>query len=98
MNALLTSPGEKILNPTYGVDLRQYLFEPIDDFTTELIKDDIEIKLPAMEPRIVLKNVNVVADEDNNQYNIELQIDVPSLDVYGLSIKSELASTGYVVA
>lgn len=98
VNALLTSPGEKILNPTYGVDLRQYLFEPIDDFTTDLIKDDIEIKLPLMEPRIVLKSVNVVADEDNNQYNIELQIDVPSLDVYGLSIKSELASTGYVIA
>jgi phage baseplate assembly protein W len=98
VNALLTSPGEKILNPTYGVDLRQYLFEPIDDFTTELIKDDIEIKLPTMEPRIVLKSVNVIADEDNNQYNIELQIDVPSLDVYGLSIKSELASTGYVIA
>lgn len=98
VNALLTSPGEKILNPTYGVDLRQYLFEPVDDFTTELIKDDIEIKLPAMEPRIVLKNVEVIGDEDNNQYLIELQIDVPSLDVYGLSIKSELAATGYTVA
>jgi len=98
VNALLTTPGEKILDPTYGVDLRQYLFEPIDDFTTDLIKDDIEIKLPRMEPRIVLKSVNVVADEDNNQYNIELQIDVPSLDVYGLSIKSELAATGYTIS
>lgn len=98
VNALLTSPGEKILNPTYGVDLRQYLFEPVDDFTTELIKDDIEIKLPQMEPRIVLKSVNVIPDEDNNQYNIELQIDVPSLDVYGLSIKSELAATGYTIS
>jgi phage baseplate assembly protein W len=97
VNALLTTPGEKILDPTYGVDLRQYLFEPIDDFTTDLIRDDIEIKLPRMEPRIVLKSVNVVADEDNNQYNIELQIDVPSLDIYGLSIKSELASTGYTI-
>jgi phage baseplate assembly protein W len=97
VNALLTTPGEKILDPTYGVDLRQYLFEPIDDFTTDLIRDDIEIKLPRMEPRIELKSVNVVADEDNNQYNIELQIDVPSLDIYGLSIKSELASTGYTI-
>lgn len=98
VNALLTTPGEKILDPTYGVDLRQYLFEPVDDFTTDLIRDDIEIKLPQMEPRIVLKSVNVIPDEDNNQYNIELQIDVPSLDVYGLSIKSELASTGYTIS
>lgn len=98
VNALLTSPGEKLLNPTYGVDLRQYLFEPIDDFTTELIQDDIETKLPLMEPRITLQDVVVVADEDNNQYNIELKIDVPSLDIYGLSIKSELASTGYTIS
>jgi phage baseplate assembly protein W len=98
VNALLTSPGEKLLNPTYGVDLRQYLFEPIDDFTTELIQDDIETKLPLMEPRITLQDVVVVADEDNNQYNIELKIDVPSLDVYGLSIKSELAATGYTIS
>lgn len=96
-NALMTTPGEKILDPTYGVDLRQYLFEPIDDFTTALIQDDIEIKLPKMESRITLKNVSVVGDEENNQYNIELQIDIPSLDVYGLSIKSELASTGYTI-
>ena len=95
--AFLTAPGQNILNPTYGVDLRQYLFEPIDDFTTEIIKDDIEVKLPRMEPRINVKNVTVVGDEDNNSYYITLQIDVPSLDVYGLSIKSELNSTGYSI-
>jgi phage baseplate assembly protein W len=98
VNALLTSPGEKILNPTYGVDLRRYLFEPMDIFTTDLIKSDIEDNLPRMEPRIKLKNVDVLVDIENDQYNIELQIDIPSLDVYGLSIKSELASTGYVIA
>jgi hypothetical protein len=32
-NALLTTPGEKLLTPTFGVNLKQYLFEPIDDFT-----------------------------------------------------------------
>lgn len=95
--AFLTAPGQNIMSPTYGVDLRQYLFEPIDDFTTEIIKDDIEVKLPRMEPRINVKNVTVIGDEDANQYNITLQIDVPSLDVYGLSIKSELNSTGYTI-
>ena len=44
--AFTTSPGQKILNPTYGVDLNQYIFEPIDDFITAIIKDDIQTKLP----------------------------------------------------
>lgn len=95
--AFLTAPGQKILNPEYGVDLRQYIFEPIDDFTAEIIKDDIESKLPQMEPRITLRNVSVVGDEDNQTYWIELQIDVPSLDIEGLSIKSELNSVGYTI-
>jgi len=95
--AFLTSPGDKILNPTYGVDLRQYIFDTIDDFTSDIIKDDIETKLPLMEPRVTVKNVQVTPDEDNNQYDISFEIDVPSLDIKGLSIKSQLNSTGYTV-
>lgn len=95
--AFLTSPGDKILNPTYGVDLRQYLFEPIDEFTIDIIKDTIMNKLPIMEPRVQLEMVNVYGNEDENTIYIELQINVPSLGVYGLSLKSELNSVGYVI-
>lgn len=95
--AFLTSPGDKILNPTYGVDLRQFLFEPIDDFTSEIIQDLIETQLPIMEPRVIVRDVSVIGDEDNNQYNISLTIDVPSLNIYGVSIKSELNNVGYTI-
>lgn len=95
--ALLTAPGDKILTPEYGVDLRQYLFEPIDDFTADIIKDDIEVNLPLSEPRIVVKNVTVVGNEDDNQYDISLQIDVPTLGIRGLSLKSVLNNVGYTI-
>lgn len=97
VTAFLTSPGQKILNPTYGVDLRQYLFDPVDDFTTDLIRDDIMVKLPRMEPRITLENVTVIANEDEQTYDIEMTITVPSLNITGLSIKSELNSVGYQI-
>jgi phage baseplate assembly protein W len=97
VNAFLTAPGDKILNPTYGIDLRRFLFEPIDDFTTEIIKDDIQTNLPLMEPRITIDNIYIYPDEEENQYDIELQINVPSLGVYGLNIKSRLNSSGYTV-
>lgn len=97
VTAFLTSPGDKILSPTYGVDLRRYIFEPIDDFTSDIIKDDIETKLPIMEPRITIENVEVIGDEDENTYNITLQINIPSLGVTGVSIKSKLNSTGYSI-
>jgi len=94
-NAFMTAPGQKILNPTFGIDLRQYLFEPVDDFLAEIIKYDIESKLPRQEPRITIKNVDVVGDEDNQHYNVSLQIDIPTLGIYGVYIKSKLDSNGY---
>lgn len=97
VNCFLTSPGQKILSPLFGIDLRRFLFEGIDDFTSDIIQETIERQLPRMEPRITVKNVVVEADEDMNQYNVSFQIDVPSLDVYGVSIKSELNSTGYTI-
>lgn len=96
-NILLTTPGQKILNPEFGIDLRQYIFDPVDDFTTQEIQADIEEKLPNLEPRIELESVEVTADIDEQQYNIILQINVPSLNVYGLSLKSVLNSNGYAI-
>lgn len=96
-NAFMTSPGQKILNPEFGVDLRRYLFEPIDVFTEELIRDDIENRLPDAEPRVEVEDVTVVGDEDNNQYSITLQINVPSLNIRGVSIMSRLDSNGYTI-
>ena len=96
-NIFLTSPGDKLLNPTFGIDLKRFLFEPVDDFISEIIRDDIETKLPLMEPRVVVDEVEVDPDEDENQYNISLRIDVPTLSLYGLTIKSRLNSTGYTI-
>jgi len=94
-NILLTSPGQKILNPEFGIDLRRYIFEPITTFTSYQIKSDIINKLPDMEPRILLDLVTVVPIPDRQEYYLTLQIDVPALNIYGLSLKSLLNSTGY---
>ena len=64
-------------------------------FTEEDIEEDIEVNLPRFEPRIELENVEVQGLEDEQQYNIQLQINVPSLNVYGLSLRSVLNSNGY---
>ena len=97
VNAFTTVPGQKILNPTYGINLTQYIFEPVDPFISMIIQDDIMTKLPDMEPRVSISNVSVVGDPENQSYNIELQIDVPSLDITGVSLKSELTSNGYSI-
>ena len=94
-NIFLTAPGEKILSPEFGLDLRRYLFEPISDFGAFAIKDDIKNRLPQMEPRVTIQKVVVIPNADENEYRITMQIDIPSLDVYGLSLRSSLNNNGY---
>jgi len=96
-NIFLTSPGQKILNPTFGIDLRRYLFDPVSDFTAHQIKADITNNLTDQEPRIQLERTSVLPDPDRQEYYITLQINVPSLNTYGLSLKSLLNSNGYYI-
>ena len=96
-NIFLTAPGEKILSPEFGLDLRRYLFEPISDFSAFAIKDDIQNRLPEMEPRVQVDRVKVIPLSDNNEYNILMQINIPSLNVYGLSLRSTLNNNGYFI-
>ena len=91
----LTSPGQKLLSPNYGLDIRRYLFEPITNDTAYFIRDDIVNNLTKFEPRITLLNVSVLPNIDQQEYDIIMQIDIPSLNVYGVSLKNKLNSNGY---
>lgn len=97
VTAFTTSKGEKILEPEYGVDMRQYLFEPINDALLFDIETDVRDELPRFEPRIEVIGVEVAANEDLQEINIQMQINIPTLDVYGLSVKSKIDSTGYSI-
>lgn len=94
-NVFLTSPGQKILNPLFGLDLRSYLFEPLSPVVGNLIAQEILYKLPIDEPRVSISFIKVSIDYDQSQYDIELQIDVPSLNVNGLSLYGKLNQNGY---
>ena len=45
---------------------------------------------------IVIEYINVVALIDEMEYDIELNLSVPSLNVYGLSLKTALNNDGYI--
>ena len=97
INIFLTSPGQKILNPEFGLDLRRYLFDPVNSSTAYKIKYDIDSNLPGQEPRIQIQKVSVDAITDAHEYYIAMQINIPSLNAYGITLKSLLNSNGYYV-
>lgn len=94
-NVLTTSPGEKLLNPAFGLDLRDYLFEPVTEVRGYFLGEDILFGLPIQEPRIELNEVRIIVNPEEQQYEINLNISIPSLDVYSLSLNGILNNDGY---
>lgn len=56
---LSTSLGERVMQPDYGCNLRDYQFESIDNSFLGFIKDLVERAILYYEPRIRLENVTV---------------------------------------
>jgi len=55
---LSTTPGERIMHPTYGCRLKSLLFESINESTITEIRDIIERAILFFEPRIKLVQFN----------------------------------------
>ena len=94
-NILTTSPGEKLLNPTFGLDLRDFLFDPVNEVRAFFIGQKILFGLTEQEPRITVDEINIVAMPDDMQYDITLDISIPSLSIYRISLKGVLNNDGY---
>jgi len=97
LNILTTTPGEKLLNPIFGLDLRNYLFEPINTTTSYFIATDIFYNIGSQEPRILLEAVSVTGEADEGEYYIDILFTIPTLDIYNLNLKATLNRDGYVV-
>ncbi len=70
MILLLTNPGERVMLPTYGCNLRKYFFEPNDATTSAQVKEIISQAITTWEPRITVENITV-GIMDNTQLNQE---------------------------
>jgi phage baseplate assembly protein W len=65
---LLTGKYERLFQPDLYSDLRQQLFEPLDNITASAISNAIKAVINRYEPRVSLTEVNVSPDFDNNGY------------------------------
>lgn len=63
---LLTNPGERVMRPTFGAGLNDFLFEPINSTTTSELAQRVEDSLIDWEPRIDVISVAVTPDANNN--------------------------------
>jgi uncharacterized protein len=64
LNILLsTSLGERVMQPKYGCNLADYLFESLSSSMIGYIKDRVKSSILFYEPRIIAERVEVTEDD-----------------------------------
>jgi phage baseplate assembly protein W len=72
-----TAPKERFMNPLYGLDMQEMLFEPMGTTTKTLLKDRIQHAILIYEPRILLVNLELDSSlELEGRINIILEYEI----------------------
>ena len=71
-NIFSTRKGEKLLSPSFGSSLEQFLFMPINEVYARAIGDEILTCIQTFEPRVEVIKISVAANIDELQYEIKL--------------------------
>jgi len=82
LNILLsTSLGERVLQPRYGCNLEDYLFDPLNASVVGYIKDLVESAILIYEPRIIAERVEVTAEGSfdiiEGRFTIQVEYSIP---------------------
>ncbi len=64
---ILTVPGERIMDPDFGVGARRYLFEQLTEETFQLFKSRLLQQQQKYLPYLVIKNVEFVSSLSNKE-------------------------------
>jgi len=94
-NLFTTMPGQKILNPEYGLNLMQYIFTALSESNARLMAQKILQGVRFYEPRVAILNISVNVNYDEEQYDVALRISVPSLNLENVTLNGVLKESGY---
>jgi phage baseplate assembly protein W len=85
---ILTSPGERVMIPEFGVGIRSFLFEPNNNDTRERIRNRIQVQVEKYLPYIELVSLelykpqsSMVGETDDNGLVIRIKYSIPAANV-----------------
>ena len=77
-----TQTFERPFNPSFGSNIRQYLFEPIHAITAELIRSEIYQVVTTHVPQARIQKVTIVPNAAQNRYDITVELQPKNLQVF----------------
>jgi phage baseplate assembly protein W len=79
--------GEKWTDPDFGSNLLEYVFQPLDDFTTDAINEEVN-DIVSYDPRFELDRQSIVVDQDTHSVTVTVKLlYLPTTTATDLQIK-----------
>jgi phage baseplate assembly protein W len=70
VNLLLTSIGERVMNPNFGCELKRFVFEGINENNISDLKVSINNSISLYIPEITVSSIDVISNKDSNLIDI----------------------------
>jgi len=91
---LLTEPGERVMLPNFGCNLKKYLFEPLDEITFESIKREVQISFNNYIKGATLIKLAVLPTGDTGpsggnslEVILTVQLDSSELEIFDVEVE-----------
>ena len=88
INFFLTNKNERYLNPTFGGDLRAFIFQQITEGNLDYLKQDIQSQLGIYFQNVIIGSLDILSSPDINQINVILKYSIKDT---GLTDEIQLA-------
>jgi len=72
INFFLTNKGERVMQPNFGANLREFVFEQIESPSLDLLKKRIQDSIKEQFPLVQILEVVVSGNEDYNVINCNI--------------------------
>ena len=95
INLIKTFPGQKILTPEFGMNFGDILFLPVSKVRGLTIGETLNNSIAGFEPRINVDFIEVIADIEKQEYELNIQLTVPEFNNQPLSIGGRLNKSGF---
>ena len=77
-NILLTENQERLFQPEVGSGLKNLLFEPMTNITTQLLEDEVRNAIESWEGRAEIVECIVMPEEELNRYRVAVTFTIVS--------------------
>ena len=91
-NIVMTIPGERFFQPSFGSGVNRVLFNNMDEISASILEDEIRNSIRNYEPRVRLRSILVSPNFDNNTFDTVITYDIIGADISPQQLQFALQS------